>query len=161
MRLTAHVLVVLAICRIVQGSASAQSAIGEAEPFEGTWIMNAAKSTLSEPAAPKARTLIIDKRGSDFLYSIETTNADGSIARIRYTVPVRGGDGSFLEGPYDGVVHRRIDAYTREAEYRRAGKVLVTFAGRVSEDGRVLRIIAKNRDNQGHETESVTVYEKR
>jgi hypothetical protein len=143
------------------GIVCAQAPTGTSEPFEGTWMLNVAKSTFAEVVPPKARTLIIERNGSDFLYRIETTNTDGSSARIAYMVPVQGGKGRVLEGPYDDVVHRRIDAYTREAEYLKGGRTVVAFTGRVSDDRRLLRIIVKNDDRQGRQTETVTLYERR
>lgn len=131
------------------------------EPFEGRWIMNVARSTFFEPSPPLGRVLLIERIGADFVYSIETTNADGSTSRLKYTVPVRGGEGRFLEGPYDGVVHRRIDARTRGAQYLQSGKVAVTFTGRVSEDGGSLRIIVRRSNPKERAREAVSVYERR
>ena len=148
------------VASVLVPCAASQSGVHVSEPFQGRWLMNVAKSTFFEPSPPSARVLIIERSGADFVYSIETTNADRSTIRLRYTVPVQGGKGRFLEGPYDGVVHRRLDAGTREAEYLQTGKLAVAFTGRVSDDGRSLRIIVRRRDAQGRESEAVTVYEK-
>jgi hypothetical protein len=128
-----------------------------AEPLEGSWVLDPTETTFTEGTRPQPQILTIERRGSEFIY----TGATGSQILIRYTVPVAGGTGKFITGPYDGVFHKRIDAYRREATYYKGGKAMMSFQGEVDKDGRHLRIKVKGLDARGRPISRLSVYTKR
>ena len=78
----------------------------------------------------------------------------------KYTVPVKGGTGKFLMGPYDGVSGKVINDSTREVNFMKGGKEALRLSGVVSKDGKTMRVTAKGTDAQGKAVSGVLVYDK-
>ena len=132
-----------------------------AEPLEGTWELDRAQTTFTAGAPLQGQTLTIQRQGNEFLYTVTGPSAAGSPVLIKYRVPIAGGEGRFITGPYDRVFHKRIDANTREATYLRSGKEVMSFRGIAAKDGKHLRITVKGTDLQGNRVAGLSVYTKR
>lgn len=131
------------------------------EPLEGTWDLDQEQTTFTAGGPLQDQTLSIQKEDSNFTYTVTAAGAAGPQIIIKYTVPVRGGEGKFLIGNYDRVFHKRVDANTREARYFRDGKEVMRFRGTVTNGGRELRITVRGVDAKGRSIAGLSVYRRR
>jgi hypothetical protein len=128
--------------------------------FEGIWKLDPAQTKFVQGAPPRTQTVFIQRQGSDFLYTVTGTSSSASTTLVRYVVPIAGGDGKFLDGPYDGVRHKRIDSRTREAVYLLAGKEVLSFHGEVAKNGKLLTITVKGTGPGGESVSGISIYKK-
>jgi hypothetical protein len=132
-----------------------------ADPFAGTWKMNAAKSKYKVGAAPKEQTITIMEMGADLHVMVSGTAADGSKIAMNYTVPAKGGPGKITEpAAYDGVTSKRISPNEREISYTKAGKVQYTAHSKVAADGKSLTVHAKGTTALGKEVDGDVAYDR-
>jgi hypothetical protein len=73
-------------------------ALFAADPFEGTWKLNSSKTKFTQGAAPKEETLVVAKQGDDYLITITGTGESGTPISIKYTAPMKGGEGKSSMG---------------------------------------------------------------
>jgi hypothetical protein len=131
-----------------------------ADPFAGTWKLNAAQSKYTASALPKDQTIVIEEQGDNLQTTITGTFADGSPISLKYTSPAKGGLGQIQEGPYDAVMVKRINPNTREITYSKGGKMMRVSHGSVSPDGKTLRVRVKGTDLQGKPVAGVMVLDR-
>jgi hypothetical protein len=131
-----------------------------ADPFEGTWKLNAAKSKYTTGTPAKDVTLVIESQGENYQVTATGSYQDGSPISVKYTVPKAGGAGTAQEGPFDAVSSKRVSARVRENRYTKNGKQTLTRRIVVSQDGKTLRITVKGTDAQGKPVAGVDVFEK-
>jgi hypothetical protein len=106
-----------------------------ADPFEGNWQLNAAKS---KGAIPGEETVVIHADGKQLAVEVSIVNSDAAKTRftIKYIAPVDGGPGYITEGPYSGVSLKRIDPRTLETTYLLKDAQVRTTTAVVSKDGK-------------------------
>ena len=121
--------------------------LAQANPFVGTWKLNPAKSKFGAGAPPKEETITIQTVGDQDQVMVNSTAADGS-ASWGYEVPVKGGTGKILAGPWDAVSSKWIDDHTRETIYMKGGKEIRTNYLVVSKNGKTLTITFKGTSPQ-------------
>ena len=131
------------------------------EPLAGTWDLDRAQTNFDAGASPQEQVLTIQKQGSNFLYTVIAASPAGPQVVIKYTVAIRGGEGKFLIGNYDRVLHKRINGNTREAHYFREGKEVMSFQGLVTKEATELRITVRGTDAQGKPIIGLSVYTRR
>lgn len=129
-------------------------------PFVGTWKYNAAESKYSTGQPPKDLTIVIEEQGDNLHIAATGTNADGSPLSVKYTVPVKGGEGKMEEGPYDAISSKTISTYVRENTYSKNGKVVATRRTAVSKDGKTLKSTVKGMSTTGKTIAGTDVYDK-
>ena len=64
-----------------------------ADPFVGTWKLNAARSTYKTGMPPKEQTVTFSEEGSDLDVVVKGTSSDGQTISTHFTVPTAGGFG--------------------------------------------------------------------
>jgi hypothetical protein len=64
-----------------------------ADPFTGTWKLNASKSKFDKGTPPKDQVVTITEAGGNLDTSVTNTPANGNAISYRYTVPAQGGTG--------------------------------------------------------------------
>jgi len=75
-----RLLVTITLILVVMFSAHAQT--GAAPDFSGTWVLNAAKSTLPKESKIKSQTIVIDNKNSAIVFHYKT---DGKKSTETYT----------------------------------------------------------------------------
>jgi len=135
-------------------------ALFAADPFEGTWKLNPSKTKFTQGAAPKEEALVVAKQGDDYLVTITGTGESGTPVSIKYTVPMNGGEGKILDGPYDAVSAKRIDPKTRETIYSKGGHEVRSSHGVVAKDGKSLRVTLKGTDAAGKPVAGTLVFDR-
>ena len=130
-----------------------------ADPFEGTWKLNPAKSKFTQGAAPKEETIVVARQGDDYLITVAGIDAVGPIS-TKYSAPMNGGEGKILDGPYDAVSTKRIDSNTREVTFMKGGKEVRSSHGVVAKDGKSLRVTVKGTDANGKPIAGTLAFDK-
>ena len=116
-------------------------AMAQGNPFAGTWKLNTAKSHFDPGPAPTSQTRTWGADGKVF---VKGTNAAGKPTTHTFTVKPDGKAYPSIGAKDEGetVSTKRIDARTVEATFTRDGKALETARYSVSEDGKVLTLVA-------------------
>lgn len=108
-----------------------------ADPFVGLWKLDPAKSS---GTIPKAETVEIHKLGKilSVTVTIVLPDATGSTLRIRYRAPAAGGRGRVEDGPYNGVVLKRLGSRTTDTTYLMDGKEIRSTTAVISPDRKTM-----------------------
>jgi hypothetical protein len=131
-----------------------------ANPFVGTWKLNPAKAKYNAGAGPQQLTVTISVSGSDLDVIERGTGASGAPVSNHYTVPANGGTGKLIEGPYDAVSSRRLNASAQEISFSKGGKVMFTVRSNVSKDGKTLTNAVNGTNIAGQVVDGVNTFEK-
>ena len=143
---------------------AAAAAAVAADPWNGTWKLNPAKSKAPGGQIPHpTSTNIIDIQGETIHLISNQTDAAGKLERVEYTAKLDGKEypvKSTPPGPQPYTIAlKRIDARTREFV-----EVIGTFTIRgkdiLSEDGKSFDRIVSSRDAEGRDTSVIQVFEK-
>ncbi len=129
-------------------------------PFAGTWKLDTAKTKYMSGEPAKDVTLVIEEDGDNLKVTGTGTNSDGSPLSVKYTVPVKGGEGKMEEGPYDAISSKMISANVRENTYSKNGKQVSVRRSTVSKDGKTMRSFVKGINAEGKTVAGTDVYDK-
>jgi hypothetical protein len=132
-------------------------------PWVGTWKLNVAKSNFMGAQPIKSQTRTEVAQGDGFTVTYEGIAADGSPISYGYTTNLDGKDSPYSGREPNGadtVAVTRVDANTRTAIQKKAGKTLYTTRGVVSKDGKVLTITSKGINAQGQPISVMRVWDK-
>lgn len=132
-----------------------------AEPIDGKWQLNAAKSRFSPgpPLKSQSRTYSTDKGTQSVV--IETIDAKGEAnnTRTAYRLdgqdyPVRG------SAEIDTIAMKKVNDHTARGTGKRAGKPVFTLEREVSSDGKTLTVTTKGTSPDGGAMHNVLVFER-
>ena len=135
-----------------------------ADPWNGTWKLNPAKSTAPGGRLPHpSSTNIIDIQGETIHLISNQTDSTGKLEHVEYTAKLDGKEypvSSTPPGPQPYTISlKRINARTREFV-----EVIGTFTikGRdvLSEDGKCFSRIVNSKDAEGRDTSVIQFFEK-
>ena len=146
---------------------SASMLIYAADPFAGTWKLNASKSTAKAGSLPKDQLVTISESGGNLDTNVTSTPATGSAVSYHYTVPAKGGIGDVSlqrgessPGGFDAVTSKRPNDATRDLRFTRNGQEVRTVHSVVSSDGKTMHVTVKGKDAFGNPVNVVMVMEK-
>jgi len=131
-----------------------------ASPFTGKWKLDTTKTKYASGQPPKDVMLVIEEEGDNLRVAATGTNADGSPLSLKYTVPLRGGDGNIESAAYDRISSKLISPNVRENTYGKGGKEVTTRRVVVSKDGKTIRSSVKGINSAGQTVEGTDVYDK-
>ena len=131
-----------------------------ADPFLGNWKLNPAKTKYKTGTPPKEQTLAFTEEGKDLHVMVKGKSSDGKPISAHYTLPSAGGTGKIIEGAYEGVSTRIINAKERETTYTKGGKPVYNVKSKLSDDGKTLTINVNGMNALGQTVEGTNVYEK-
>jgi len=131
-----------------------------ADPFTGTWKMNAAKTKYTTGLPPKEQTIAIGVSGTDITMTGSGIGPDGSKIAMSYSFPLGGGAGKVTSTVYDGVVGKTISPTEREVSYTKDGKAVYTAHSKVSADGKSMTVTLKGTNPLGQMIDGVAFYDK-
>ena len=135
---------------------------GAADPFVGTYKLNAEKSATSGGQVPADLTLTISEEGSNLLIATSAKSADGSpIASDVLTLPKTGGTIKAPKGAsYDSTVVSRKDANTIDVLALQNGKERTRVKFALSRDGKTLTRSFTSTNAQGRPVNGTSVLER-
>ena len=133
-----------------------------ADPFIGTFTMNAAKSKMSGAPAVVEGTLIITEDGDSLVITPSFRTTDGPVRAARLVVPKAGGIVRAPEGQvaYDSSIVTRVNPNTIQVVTTRQGQEGVRVQLTLSPDGKTLRRSIKGTNPQGQPFEGLSVLER-
>jgi len=131
-----------------------------ASPFTGKWKLDTTKTKYASGQPSKDVMLVIEEEGDNLRVAATGTNADGSPLSLKYTVPLRGGDGTMESAAYDSISSKLISPNVRENTYGKGGKVVTTRRVVVSKDGKTIRSSVKGINSAGQKVEGTDVFDK-
>jgi hypothetical protein len=134
-----------------------------ADAFTGTWKLNVAKSKLAPSTELKDLTVVVAEEGDKFLVTVKGTAGDGKPISVKYTLPVKGGAVTYMEGaPPTGATSttKRVNATTIDSTSALNGKEVGSTHTVVSADGKMLTRVVKGMDTQGKPYQNTEVYDR-
>ncbi len=132
-----------------------------ADPLNGTWVLNLAKSKFDPGPAPKSQTRTYEVADGVVKMSAKGVNAEGKDMQINYTGSYDGKDFPTTGNPdADTISLKRIDDSTGEATLKKAGKVVSTSTRVISKDGKVMTIKSKGTNAKGEKFQNTLVFDK-
>ena len=156
-----RVLMVLAVMVIV---ALARPALGQENPFLGTWKLNVAKSKFESVPAPKSQTRTITQQGNGVKYSFEGVAADGTPFAFSFVTYYDGTEaaitGTGTPAGADAITLKRVDSHKIEGTLHKGGRDVGKVVAEVSKDGKVATVRGKGKTVDGKEYSSESVYDK-
>ena len=134
-----------------------------ADPFVGTYKLNAAKSATSGGQTPPDMTLTISEDGGNLLIATSGKTADGSpISADVLVVPKTGGTVKAPQGQvnYDSTVFSRRDPNTIDMVAMQKGKERTRVKLALSRDGKTLTRSFTSTNAQGRPVSGTSVMER-
>lgn len=137
-----------------------------ADMFSGTWKLNAAKSTGTDPRSTSVQKIQFDDNGLKLVF--DDVNAAGQKVHQEFTVQFDGKDYPF-KSTHDGkpdetapemISAKKIDDYTVEFTVKSNGKVSRVNKNVVSKDGKTRTVRQIGTNAQGQPLNRTVIYEK-
>jgi hypothetical protein len=131
-----------------------------ADPFDGTWRLNTAKSKYDPGPAPDSATVSIQTDGVTSTVKIEST-FEGKPYTVTYKATLDGTPAPLQGSPVaDMISIKRIDDRTREMKTTKAGSPVGESRATVSADGKTVTVTGSGLTPKGTKTTFTAVYEK-
>lgn len=133
-----------------------------ADPANGTWELNLAKSKFASGPASKSQTRTYEVVGERLTYTNKVVDADGKSRLVQFTVNYDGKDYPETGEPsVDMISYKRIDRFTIENIEKKAGKVVARNRRVVSADGKVMTVTSVSTNEKGETLMTVLVFDKK
>jgi hypothetical protein len=140
---------------------SGQLAAQPADPINGTWELNVAKSRFDPGPAPRSQTRTYESDGKVVHMTSRGVNAEGQITEVEYTASYDGEDAPMPGSPVaDTVSLKRIDYSTSEATLKKNGKVVSTSTRVISKDGKEMTVTTTGQNEKGQTIRSELLFER-
>jgi hypothetical protein len=131
-----------------------------ADPFDGTWKLNTAKSKYDPGPAPDKATVTIQTDGNSSTVKAESS-FEGKPYTTSYTVTLDGTPAPLQGSPVaDMVSVKKVDERTREMKTTKAGSPVGESRATVSADGKTATVTGSGLTPKGTKTTFTAVYEK-
>jgi hypothetical protein len=133
-----------------------------ADPFEGTWKLNLAKSKYNPgPAFLKSSIFNVEARDNGQKCVYDEVDTDGKATHGQYAAKYDGKDYSVVGEPYfDAISVRRSDANTLNFLWKKGGNVGLSEHAVVSKNNKIWTDTLKWKDAKGQEFTAVLIYDK-
>lgn len=133
-----------------------------ADPFDGTWVLNVAKSSWNPGPAPKSQTRVVASNADGTRLAITGLRADGSAMNIATTYRLDGKDYPYVGNPdIDSIAIRRVDAHSLSGTTKLKGKVVSDLRYTLSADGRMLTMTVKGTNASGAPINNTMVFDRK
>ena len=121
-----------------------------ADPYVGTWKMNAAKSKFNPGPPFKNDTLRFTAQDNGIKLMEDFVEADGKTYHVELAAKYDGKDYPVAGDPViDTVAMKKADANTFDGVLKKAGKEMFRFQEVFSKDGKTLILTEKGKNSQG------------
>jgi len=133
-----------------------------ADPVNGTWELNLAKSSFDPGPAPKSQTRTYESDGQTVKHISNGVNAEGKPTQVAYTASYDGKDYPITGNPVaDTISLKRIDNVTVEATLKKDGRVVSTTTRVISKDGKEILFKTNGTNARGEAVKNILVFDKR
>jgi hypothetical protein len=132
-----------------------------ADPLDGTWVLNVAKSKFNAGPAIKSQTRKYEVSGDEVKQTLDGIEASGKPTHSTFTAHYDGKDYPVSGNPdADTISVKRTDKYSARSVLKRDGKPVLTTMRHVSKDGKTLTMAAKGTDAKGAKVDNVLVFDR-
>jgi hypothetical protein len=142
------------------GSMTARVSAQAADPLTGTWTLDLAHSKFSPGPAPKGVTLTFEEGAEGIKYGSDMATPDGQTVHQAFTAKPDGKDYPVANAPFDTVALTR-KGNARMRVDKKGGKVVMTYDGTLSADGKTFTVHQTGVDSQGQTVDSHVVFVKK
>ncbi len=133
-----------------------------ADPVNGTWELNVAKSKFEPGPGPQKQTRTYESDGQTVKHISKGVNAEGKATQVEYTASYDGKDHPMTGNPVaDTISLKRIDDVTTEATLKKAGKVVSTTTRVISKDGKEMTFTTTGTNSKGEAINNTLVFDKK
>lgn len=145
---------------LVGVAAFATTALAQAaDPWIGTWRLDAAKSKYSPGPSPQSSTITIEAAEGGIKQTTDTTPLTGPRTHAEVTAKFDGRDYPVKGNPNaDTQAYTKIDGHSYQVVAKKAGKVTVTTKVVISADGKTRTATQTGTDAQGKAVNNTVVY---
>ena len=132
-----------------------------ADPHDGTWKVNVAKSKYNPGPAPKSLMTKRETQSNGIKTIFDGVDADGKALHYEYVATLDGKDCPVIGSPsFDAISLKKIDSNTYEWVTKKGGNEVTRGRTIYSKDGKTRTQTEKSKDAKGQEVTSTVVYEK-
>jgi hypothetical protein len=129
-----------------------------ADPFNGVWILNLAKSQY--PAmAPKSLTMTIRSNDAGFTQIMDGITADGKPFHDEWTGKADGKD--YPEKSSNTMAIKRIDSNSVSSVAKQNGKETGSGGAVISKDGKILTMTIRDKTPDGKDVTIINIFDRR
>lgn len=133
-----------------------------ADPLNGTWELNLAKSKFDPGPGPKSQTRTYEVTGHTEKLSSKGVDSEGKPTAVEFTASYDGKDYPVTGLPnVETISVKRIDDHTFESTQKKAGKVVATGTRVISKDGKTLTSTTKGTNAKGEAFNNTMVFDKK
>ena len=133
-----------------------------ADPVNGTWELNLAKSQFDPGPGPQSQTRTYESDGQTVKHISKGVNAEGKPTQVEYTASYDGKDYPITGNPVaDTISLKRIDNVTVEATLKKDGRVVSTTTRVISKDGKEMLFRTNGTNAKGEAVKNILVFDKR
>ena len=152
----------MGLARAAEEDLASQPHASAADPFVGTYVFNAAKSTMSGAPATAEMLLTISDEGDHLVIIPSGKTVDGAALTGRLSVPKAGGTVPSPQGTvdYDVAIITRPSPHAIQVVRMRQGKELMRIRLEVTPDGKTLTRSIRATNPQGEPVEGMSVLER-
>ena len=130
------------------------------DPIVGTWHLNAQKSKFSPGPPLKSAVLKFEQTPQGMKTIAELTLPDGQPRKTEFTAPTDGKDVPLTGSPIADTVSLKTEGSKRTRVDKKGGKVVMTYAGTISPDGKTFTVHQTGTNEKGEAIENHLVFEK-
>ena len=139
-----------------------QSSANPADPIDGTWELNVAKSKFDPGPAPRSQTRTYKSDGQTVHSTSKGVNAEGQETTVEYTASYDGKEAAITGSPVaDTISIKRINDSTSEATLKKNGKIVSVSTRVVSSDGKQMSVTTTGTGTKGQPIRSELVFERK
>jgi len=132
-----------------------------ADPLDGTWTLNVAKSKFNSGPTIKSQTRKYEVSGDSVKQTLDGVGADGKPAHMTFNAHYDGKDYPTTGNPdADTIAVKRTDRYSAKSTLKKDGKAVQTTMRHVSKDGKTLTMKTTGTNSKGEKVDNVLVFDK-
>jgi hypothetical protein len=132
-----------------------------ADPLDGTWTLNVAKSKFNSGPAIKSQTRKYEVSGDVVKQTLDGVDASGKPVHMTFSAHYDGKDYPVSGNPdADTIAVQRTDKYSAESTLKKDGKTTLTTVRHVSKDGKTLTMKTTGTNSKGEKVDNVLVFDK-
>jgi hypothetical protein len=132
-----------------------------ADPFEGMWKLNVAKSQFSSSSAPQTQTVKIESQKYGQSLVVDEVDANGNATQGRFNAKYNEMDYPYKPNPMeDTIALKRSNPYTIIGLTKKNGESVARIQWVVSKDGNTMTSTEKGKNAKGEIVISTYVYER-
>jgi hypothetical protein len=132
-----------------------------ADPLDGTWTLNAAKSKFNAGPSIKSQTRKYEISGDEVKQTLDGVDASGKPTHMTFTAHYDGKDYPVSGNPdADTISVKRTGTHSAKSVLKKDGKPTLTTVRHVSKDGKTLTMTTTGTNAKGEKVDNILVFDR-